>query len=184
MSDTQMRLAAMMRHQASHRAIIASIAMICAPGVPMARAQDASAWEMVPHGAARLVAGATHKSADGLWLRAGIEIRLDPGWHTYWRYPGDSGVPRTEAVRQWWRQRPGAGCGGGASSAARTTWHRQGSRSARCVAKRATGTSTSWSQSLNWMHTLPGFHLQGRFNRLDREARCHDNYRLRDIGCG
>src|SRR6266542_1702588 len=26
-------------------------------------------------------------------VRAGIEIRLDPGWKTYWRYPGDSGVP-------------------------------------------------------------------------------------------
>ena len=24
---------------------------------------------------------------------AGVEIRLDPGWKTYWRYPGDSGVP-------------------------------------------------------------------------------------------
>jgi DsbC/DsbD-like thiol-disulfide interchange protein len=24
---------------------------------------------------------------------AGIEIRLKPGWHTYWRYPGDAGVP-------------------------------------------------------------------------------------------
>jgi DsbC/DsbD-like thiol-disulfide interchange protein len=24
---------------------------------------------------------------------AGIEIKLQPGWHTYWRYPGDSGVP-------------------------------------------------------------------------------------------
>jgi DsbC/DsbD-like thiol-disulfide interchange protein len=30
-----------------------------------------------------------------VWLRAGVEIRLDPGWHTYWRYPGDSGVPPT-----------------------------------------------------------------------------------------
>ncbi len=26
-------------------------------------------------------------------MRAGIEIKLQPGWHTYWRYPGDSGVP-------------------------------------------------------------------------------------------
>ena len=26
-------------------------------------------------------------------LRAGVEIRLAPGWKTYWRYPGDSGVP-------------------------------------------------------------------------------------------
>lgn len=24
---------------------------------------------------------------------AGIEMRLDPKWKTYWRYPGDSGVP-------------------------------------------------------------------------------------------
>jgi DsbC/DsbD-like thiol-disulfide interchange protein len=26
-------------------------------------------------------------------VRAGIEIRLASGWHTYWRYPGDAGVP-------------------------------------------------------------------------------------------
>jgi DsbC/DsbD-like thiol-disulfide interchange protein len=26
-------------------------------------------------------------------LRAGVEIRLAAGWKTYWRYPGDSGVP-------------------------------------------------------------------------------------------
>jgi DsbC/DsbD-like thiol-disulfide interchange protein len=26
-------------------------------------------------------------------LRAGVEIRLANGWHTYWRYPGDAGVP-------------------------------------------------------------------------------------------
>ena len=26
-------------------------------------------------------------------FRAGIEIRLKEGWKTYWRYPGDSGVP-------------------------------------------------------------------------------------------
>jgi len=26
-------------------------------------------------------------------MRAGIQIRLKPGWHTYWRYPGDAGVP-------------------------------------------------------------------------------------------
>src|SRR5690349_23436369 len=29
------------------------------------------------------------------FLRAGIEIRLDPGWLTYWRDPGDSGAPPT-----------------------------------------------------------------------------------------
>lgn len=26
-------------------------------------------------------------------MRAGVEIKLQPGWKTYWRYPGDSGVP-------------------------------------------------------------------------------------------
>ena len=25
--------------------------------------------------------------------RAGVEIKLKPGWKTYWRYPGDAGVP-------------------------------------------------------------------------------------------
>ena len=26
-------------------------------------------------------------------LRAGVEIRMARGWHTYWRYPGDAGIP-------------------------------------------------------------------------------------------
>jgi DsbC/DsbD-like thiol-disulfide interchange protein len=39
----------------------------------------------------RLVAGSP-VAADGS-LRAGVEIRLAAGWKTYWRYPGDSGVP-------------------------------------------------------------------------------------------
>jgi DsbC/DsbD-like thiol-disulfide interchange protein len=56
-----------------------------------ARAADASAWSMDSRSAIRLIAGAN--KAGEAPLRAGIEIRLDPGWHTYWRYPGDSGVP-------------------------------------------------------------------------------------------
>jgi len=72
---------------------VATLAFISFSDMRGAQAQDASPWETVPHGAARLIAGATHKSADDVWLRAGIEIRLDPGWHTYWRYPGESGVP-------------------------------------------------------------------------------------------
>lgn len=61
----------------------------------MACAQDSSAWDAEPHAAARLIAGAALRSANAAWLRAGIEIRLDDGWKTYWRYPGDSGVPPT-----------------------------------------------------------------------------------------
>jgi DsbC/DsbD-like thiol-disulfide interchange protein len=54
-----------------------------------AYAADASPWDTGKHWAARLIAA----NADGSNLRAGLEIKLDPGWKTYWRYPGDSGVP-------------------------------------------------------------------------------------------
>ncbi len=58
-------------------------------------AQDASGWDTQPHTAVRLIAGATTKTPDATFVRAGIEIKLDPGWHTYWRDPGDTGVPPT-----------------------------------------------------------------------------------------
>jgi DsbC/DsbD-like thiol-disulfide interchange protein len=70
-------------------------AAICLAGIPAARAQDASDWDAQTHTAARLIAGATVKTADASFLRAGVEIKLDPGWKTYWRDPGDSGVPPT-----------------------------------------------------------------------------------------
>jgi len=60
-----------------------------------ARAQDASAWNAQSHTAARLIAGSLIKTAEAVFVRAGVEIRLDPGWKTYWRDPGDSGVPPT-----------------------------------------------------------------------------------------
>ncbi len=56
-----------------------------------AAAADASSWDGDARSAMRLVAGSP-LGADGS-LRAGVEIRLATGWKTYWRYPGDSGVP-------------------------------------------------------------------------------------------
>ncbi len=56
-----------------------------------ARANDASPWAKDMNSALRLIAGG--KNDDAQSLHAGVEIRLDAGWHTYWRYPGDSGVP-------------------------------------------------------------------------------------------
>src|SRR5262252_7728910 len=53
-------------------------------------AADASPWDGDAHATIRLVAGSRANDAT---LRAGIEIKLAPGWKTYWRYPGDSGVP-------------------------------------------------------------------------------------------
>ncbi|MBV8513058.1 MAG: cytochrome C biogenesis protein [Xanthobacteraceae bacterium] len=57
-----------------------------------AHAADGSAWDGDARSAVRLIAGNTQSVGDAP-LRAGIEIRLAPGWKTYWRYPGDSGVP-------------------------------------------------------------------------------------------
>ena len=58
---------------------------------PPALAADASQWAIDIRSAARLIAASPTKGANA--LRAGVEFRMDPGWHTYWRYPGDSGVP-------------------------------------------------------------------------------------------
>src|SRR4029434_6096741 len=54
-----------------------------------ARAQDASPWQRDGHSAVRLLAG----SRSGPVLLGGIAFQLQPGWKTYWRTPGDSGVP-------------------------------------------------------------------------------------------
>jgi len=76
-----------------HRSICAALAacgVVMLLGTP-ARAADASAWGQDSRSAIRLIAGANTNGATQ--LRAGIEIKLQPGWKTYWRYPGDSGVP-------------------------------------------------------------------------------------------
>lgn len=54
-----------------------------------ARAQDASQWAQDSHSAVRLLAG----SRSGAVVLGGIAFRLAPGWKTYWRTSGDSGVP-------------------------------------------------------------------------------------------
>lgn len=52
-------------------------------------AQDASDWAREAHSAVRLLAG----SRNGTVLIGGIEFELQGDWKTYWRTPGDSGVP-------------------------------------------------------------------------------------------
>ena len=54
-----------------------------------AQAEDASPWQRDLHSAVRLLAG----SRSGAVLLGGIGFQLQPGWKTYWRTPGDSGVP-------------------------------------------------------------------------------------------
>jgi len=70
-----------------------------------AQASEASPWDNGTHSAARLIAAGAIRDQGAARLRAGVELKLRPGWKTYWRYPGDSGVPprfdfaRSENVR-------------------------------------------------------------------------------------
>lgn len=51
---------------------------------------SASAWSEGTKSAARLIAAPAPASGP---YRAGVEIRLDVGAHTYWRTPGEAGAP-------------------------------------------------------------------------------------------
>ncbi len=71
-------------------------AALCAAGVAFGAAnasatEDVTNWDGDARSGVRLIAGA--RPAGAPQLRAGVEIRLARGWHTYWRYPGDAGVP-------------------------------------------------------------------------------------------
>ena len=71
------------------------LAAVCAAGLLLGAAgaqaaEDVSPWDGDSRSGVRMIAGARTAAAD---LRAGVEIRLARGWHTYWRYPGDAGVP-------------------------------------------------------------------------------------------
>src|SRR5260221_2703366 len=56
-------------------------------------AADASPWDEGLQSAARLIAARATGTGADLVYRSGVEIKLNPVWKAYWRYPGDSGVP-------------------------------------------------------------------------------------------
>jgi DsbC/DsbD-like thiol-disulfide interchange protein len=104
------------------RAAVGFAATVAASSfVLQARAQDASLWLKDGHSAVRLLAG----SRSGAVLLGGIAFQLQPGWHTYWRNPGDSGVPprfdftksdNVEAVTVLWPAPAKFSDGGGGTS--------------------------------------------------------------------
>ncbi|HEY0330168.1 MAG TPA: protein-disulfide reductase DsbD domain-containing protein [Rhodopseudomonas sp.] len=71
------------------RRVLLAAAALAACLICEARAEDSSPWLSDSHSAVRLLAG----SRSGSVLLGGIAIQLEPGWKTYWRAPGDSGVP-------------------------------------------------------------------------------------------
>ena len=69
-----------------------------AAGATAARAEPgASPWATTNESAARLVSAVTAVGQGAVGqdsaLPIGLEIRLEPGWKTYWRSPGDAGLP-------------------------------------------------------------------------------------------
>jgi DsbC/DsbD-like thiol-disulfide interchange protein len=69
---------------------IATSLIVCAGALPVRAEDGPSPWSPAHGAAIRLVPGGT--LGDGR-REAGIDIRLDKGWKTYWRDPGDAGVP-------------------------------------------------------------------------------------------
>ncbi len=70
---------------------LAALATLLAPALAAARA-GASAWISSEQSQIRLIS-ASAAVGDGRTLRLGVHVRLEPGWKTYWRSPGDAGLP-------------------------------------------------------------------------------------------
>ena len=66
-------------------ALVAPLLAMAAPGAVVATPQVRA--ELVAHAPDGVAAGQT------LWL--GLKIEHQPHWHTYWKNPGDSGLPTT-----------------------------------------------------------------------------------------
>jgi DsbC/DsbD-like thiol-disulfide interchange protein len=63
-----------------------------AAAAALAAGGSASPWVGSTDSKVRLVSGAVDVDGASMVV-AGVQLRMDPGWKTYWRNPGDSGVP-------------------------------------------------------------------------------------------
>ena len=69
------------------------VLMMLALALPLRVVQAAAtAWVGDGRAAARLITAVEATGSDAQ-LDAGLQLRLAPGWHAYWRTPGDAGVP-------------------------------------------------------------------------------------------
>ena len=71
-------------------AVLFGLLELVAPG-GSARAATSN-WVIDQHGAARLIS-AVEATGSSTQVDVGLQLRLTPGWHTYWRSPGDAGIP-------------------------------------------------------------------------------------------
>ena len=85
------------------RARLAAVSLIVVAFAGARAANGASEWSEHEVVAARLIAapveaaplggGAPPRGPAPRELRLGLHLRLAPGWHVYWRHPGDAGLP-------------------------------------------------------------------------------------------
>lgn len=76
-----------MRHLPENVAAIAALLFLLTP--QCLAAPGRSEWSTADYSRVRLL---LNPAEDGT-VDGGVEIELEPGWHTYWRVPGDAGVP-------------------------------------------------------------------------------------------
>ncbi|HZZ93440.1 MAG TPA: protein-disulfide reductase DsbD domain-containing protein [Usitatibacter sp.] len=74
----------------------------CAALAALACAAGAAPLVKTQHVEAELVADSA-SAQPGKPLTMGLKLRMEPGWHTYWKNPGDSGLP----TRIQWQLPPG-----------------------------------------------------------------------------
>ena len=80
-----------------HRSLLLSLglavgASLCLASPGFAASLGESAWIASNDSKVRLVSGMPDVNGKPT-LFAGVQLRMEPGWKTYWRNPGDSGVP-------------------------------------------------------------------------------------------
>jgi len=74
-------------------AIVAGgIAIACAFPIGSGARAESGAWADAAHARVRLVS-AVPATGTAQRVQLGLEIQLDPGWKTYWRAPGEGGLP-------------------------------------------------------------------------------------------
>jgi DsbC/DsbD-like thiol-disulfide interchange protein len=74
--------------------LVVAVAAVAAQGQAVTPNEPASPWVDLHKAQVRLLAGPPAAKSAKSYL-AGVEITLADGWKTYWRMPGDAGVPPT-----------------------------------------------------------------------------------------
>jgi len=80
-------------HAPLTRSLLAAATLVVSTAVAVAQdAKTSSGWLVTHFSQVRMIAATTAAAGDGT-LKIGFHARLDPGWHLYWRTPGETGLP-------------------------------------------------------------------------------------------